>query len=74
LIARGNAFVDVFSICALMFYPLLHFADWRTARRFVERVLGDAECLSRILRGEYRPSMAALIGFYAATLLALLTL
>ncbi len=37
--------------------------------QFVERVLGDAECLSRILRGEYRPSMAALIGFYAATLL-----
>ncbi|MCX8068463.1 MAG: hypothetical protein N3B68_11775 [Anaerolineae bacterium] len=39
LIARGNAFVDVFSIFALTFYPLLHFSSWRTARWFVERAI-----------------------------------
>lgn len=43
-------------------------------RRFIDRVQGDAGCLSRILRGEYRPSLALLMGFYATTLLALLTL
>lgn len=39
LIARGDAFVDVFSVFALTFYPFLHFADWWTARWFVERAI-----------------------------------
>lgn len=39
LIAQGNRFVDLFSIFALTFYPVLHFADWRTARWFVERAI-----------------------------------
>lgn len=43
-------------------------------QRFLERILGDVETLSKVLRGEYRSSMAALMGFYAATVLALLTL
>ncbi len=42
--------------------------------QFVERVRGDAECLSRILRGEYRPGIAVLMFFYAAARLGLLTL
>ena len=39
LIARGNLFVDAHSLLALTFYPLLHFAGWHTARRFVERAI-----------------------------------
>lgn len=39
LIARGNFFVDAWSFLALTFYPFLHFAGWRTARRLVERAI-----------------------------------
>lgn len=40
LIAQGNLFVDAYSLLVLTFYPLLHFAEWRTARWFVERAIG----------------------------------
>lgn len=39
LIARGNLFVDAYSLLTLTFYPLLHFAGWRTARRFVDQAI-----------------------------------
>ena len=40
LIARGNLFVDAYSLLALTFYPFLHFSGWRMARWFVERAMG----------------------------------
>lgn len=39
LIAQGNLFVDAYSLLVLTFYPLLHFAGWRTARWFVEQAI-----------------------------------
>ncbi|MCX7854927.1 MAG: hypothetical protein N2556_02950 [Anaerolineae bacterium] len=39
LIARGNLFVDAYSLLALTFYPFLHFAGWHMARWFVERAI-----------------------------------
>ncbi len=39
LIASGNLFADGYSIFSFTFYPFLHFADWKTARHFVERAI-----------------------------------
>lgn len=39
LIASGNLFADAYSVFNFTFYPFLHFADWPTARRFVERAI-----------------------------------
>lgn len=39
LIASGNRFADAYSLFNFAFYPFLHFANWKTARHFVERAI-----------------------------------
>ncbi len=43
LIVRGNTSADLLPLVTVIFYPLLHFAEWRVARECAERAirLGD---------------------------------